>query len=221
MAIKLGRIGTAFERMSDRERKIVLGGGALVLIAGVVLVGVLLSRKVSALEEQVAANDDSLHEIEQMAPKYLMRKLEDKATDEQLERASKESLQATVLNIAKTVEYEKKDDDGSVTKIKMSDAIKFANATEILAELTQKQKKGAVKKKSKAKKGAKEVFLATIDAQFQNVPDEAILRFLAKLESHPDPLFGIALDMSRTQPSHDQFQATVKIGQFRFGVLEE
>ena len=47
------------------------------------------------------------------------------------------------------------------------------------------------------------------------------MRFLAKLETNPDPLFGLALDLSRNATSRDQFQATIKIGQFRFGNLEE
>lgn len=221
-AASMGRLGSMLERMSDRERNLVLGGVAVSAIVAVVLAGVLMTRKVSALEEEVAAGETVLHEIESQGPLYLANRAEEKATDDQLERASKEQLQATVLNIAKTIEFERKDEDGSASgKEKLSELIKFANATDVLAELTQRKKGAAAKKQKKAKKGQKEVFLSTIDAVFTNVPEEALMRFLAKLESHADPVFGISLDFTRTGTTREQFAATIKIGQFRYGVMEE
>ncbi len=222
MAASMGRLGSMLERMSDRERNLVLGGVAVTAVVAVVLAGVLLTRKVNALDEEVAAGEASLREIEKQGPVYLANRAEEKATDEQLERAGKEQLQATVLNIAKTIEFERKEDDGTTTgKEKLSELIKFANATDVLAELTQRKKGTPAKKQKKAKKGQKEVFLSTIDAVFTNVPEEALMRFLAKLESHPDPLFGISLDFNRTGTTREQFAATIKIGQFRYGVMEE
>ena len=221
-AASMGRLGSMLERMSDRERNLVLGGVAVSAIVAVVLAGVLMTRKVNALEEEVASGETALREIEKQGPLYLANRAEEKATDEQLERAGKEQLQATVLNIAKTIEFERKDDEGASSgKEKLSEVIKFANATEVLAELTHRKKGAAVKKPKKAKKGAKEVFLSTIDAVFTNVPEEALMRFLAKLESHPDPLFGISLDITRTATTREQFSATLKIGQFRYGVMED
>lgn len=217
----MGRLGSVLERMSDRERNLVLGGVAVMAIVLIVLAGVLLSRKVSALEEEVSNGETSLREITAQGPKYLANRAEEKATEDQLERAGKEQLQATVLNIAKTIEFERHDEDGTTNKEKLSDSIKFANATDVLAELTQRKKGAPTKKAKKAKKGAKEVFLSSIDAVFQNVPEEALDRFLAKLETHADPLFGISLDLTRTGTTRDQFAATIKIGQFRYGVLEE
>lgn len=225
LGMKLGRpslvprhLGAMFERMSDRERKIVLGGGGLVTLALILLVGVLVSRRVSALEEDVTAGEVALREVAATAPDYLRVRAEEKALGEQLDRASKESLQATVLAIAKDIKYEKTDAEGNATTERLADVIKFANSSEILAELTSKTKKA---KKKPKKKGGQEVFLATIDAVFAGVPDEALMRFLSKLETHPDPLFGLALDISRTQTTRDQFQATLKIGQFRYGTLED
>lgn len=219
--MKAGRLQAWFERMSDRERKIVLGGGATLLVVGMLVGGTLVARRVSALEEQVTANEASLKEIAEAGPSFLRKRQDQQVVEEQLERASKESLQATVLAIAKQIQYDRKDPEGNSVSERLSDTIKFASATEILAELTVKHKRGAkVAKKAKKVAGAKEVFLASIDAVFQGVPDEALLRFMAKLESHPDPLFGIALDVTRSSPSHDSFQATLKIGQFRYGTLE-
>jgi hypothetical protein len=53
------------------------------------------------------------------------------------------------------------------------------------------------------------------------VPDEALLRFIARLETHPEPLFGLTLDINRTGTTREAMQATLKIGQFRYGTLEE
>lgn len=218
--MKSNRLTAWFERLSDRERKIVLGGGSLLLLLALGLGIVLVQQRVGVLEEQVTAGEASLAELTKQAPDYLRRKAERAATDAQLEKAAKESLQATVLNIAKEISYKSTNEDGEQSDQKLSDVIKFQNATEILAELTTKKKTNQPKKKTK-KKGQKEVFLASIDAQFQNVPDEAILRFLAKLETHPEPLFGLSLDLNRNGQSRDAMQATLKIGQFRYGTLEE
>ncbi len=216
---KLSRISVAFERLSDRERKIVLAGSAFLALAGLVLTALLVSRKVNALEEEVVSNEAVLSDIAAAGPAYLRMRADEKAVADQLERASKEPLQAAVLTIAKTVTYDRKDADGAVTSEKLSDVIKFANASEILAELTTKTKK-TTKKKNK-KKSSKEVFLATIDAVFENVPDEAIFRFMAKLETHPEPIFGLNVDINRSGNGNEQMRATLKVGQFRYGQLEE
>lgn len=217
--MKAGRIGAWFEGLSDRERKLVLGGGAVLLVAVVGLTGLMVSRQVSALENEVADNETAQREVLALAPKYLKVRAEEKLLTDQLERASKESLQATVLAIAKTVEYDKPDAEGNPQKLKLSDAVKFQNASEVLAELTQKRKGSSAKKKHK--KGQKEVFLSTIECVFSGVPDAAINRFMARIEGHPDSLFGIAVDLNRTSTGRDAFSATLKIGQFRFGTLEE
>lgn len=220
MASKLGRLGATFERMSDRERKLVLGGLALMMLVGLVLVAVLVSRRVSALEEDVQAGELALKDIGEAAPRYLALREEEKNVADQLDRAAKEPLQATVLGIAKDIKFSVNDSEGMPSEQRLSDVIKFSNASDILAELTTKVAKKAPKKKAK-KKGAKEVFLSTIDAVFQNVPDDAVLRFLSKLETHPEPMFGLSVEISRNGTSRDQMQATIKIGQFRYGQLEE
>ncbi len=221
MASKLGRLGAAFERMSDRERKLVLGGIAVMTLIGLVLVAVLVSRRVSALEEEVQGNEAALKDISAAAPRYLALREEEKSVADQLDRAAKEPLQATVLAIAKEIKYQAKDAEGGEAETRLADVIKFANASDILAELTTKAAKKVQKPKTKKKKGGKEVFLSTIDAVFQNVPDDAVLRFLSKLETHPEPMFGLTVEITRTGPTRDQMQATIKIGQFRYGQLEE
>lgn len=216
---KLTRLSAAFERLSDRERKIVLAGSALVVLAALVLAALLVSRRVSAMEEEVIASEQALADIVAVGPAYLRMREDEKAIADQLERASKEPLQAAVLGIAKTIAYDRQDADGAVVNEKLADVIKFANASDILAELTTKTKK-TTKKKTK-KKGGKEVFLSTIDAVFENVPDEAIFRFMAKLETHPEPMFGLNVDINRSGNGNEQMRATIKIGQFRYGQLEE
>jgi hypothetical protein len=216
---KLTRLSAAFERLSDRERKIVLAGSALVVLAGLVLAALLVSRRVNAMEEEVVASEQALADIVAAGPAYLRMREDEKAVADQLERASKEPLQAAVLGIAKAIAYDRQDQDGAVINEKLADVIKFSNASDILAELTTKTKK-AVKKKTK-KKGGKEVFLSTIDAVFENVPDEAIFRFMAKLETHPEPMFGLNVDINRSGNGNEQMRATIKIGQFRYGQLEE
>ncbi len=220
-----GKLGTAYARMSDRERRLVVGGGGLIIVVMLLLIGVLVSRKVAAMEEVVADNDQAIGEILDMAPDYLRQRREEKATDEQLEQAANASLQSTLLGIAKDIQYERKySEEGGTQTVRLSDYIKFANATEILAELTQKSRKGKKKrrrkKKKKKKKDEREVFLTTIEVIFDRVKDDALFQFMAKVDSHPEALFGLTLDISRESPNHDHFRAKLKVGQFRFGQLQ-
>ena len=222
------RLSAAFNRMSDRERRLVLGGGLLIAVIVVILASVLVSRKVAALEEMVADNDQAIGEILDLAPDYLRQRREEKAIDEQLARAANASLQSTLLGIAKEIQFERKySEEGGTQTVRLSDYIKFANATEILAELTQKSRKGKKKKKRRGKKKGKnakperEVFLATIEVVFDRVPDTALFQFLAKVDGHPEALFGLSLDVSRESPNHDHFRSKLKVGQFRYGQLDE
>ncbi len=220
--MKEGRISGAFAQMSDRERKLVVGGGSLMLVALVVVAGLLVSRKVAAMEEQVAANGEALSSILDAAPSYLKNRREEKAIEEALTQAAGSSLQSTLLSIAKDVKFERKYGNDGTSEARLSDFVKFSNATEILADLTQKRGKKARRKKSSKKKakGAKaerQVFLSTIEVVFDRVPDGALFQFLEKVETHKDALFGVSLDISRESPNHEHFRAKLQVGQFRYG----
>lgn len=219
-----GRIGAAFAQMSDRERKLVVGGGMLILIGMIVVAGLLVSRKVAAMEEQVAANGEALRSILDGAPDYLKNRREDKAIQEALSRAAGSSLQSTLLAIAKDVKFERKYGNDGTSEARLSDFVKFSNATEILADLTQKRKKKRRRKKKKKKKGGKtekQVFLSTIEVVFDRIPDGALYQFLEKVETHKEAMFGVSLDISRESPNHDHFRAKLKVGQFRYGGTDE
>ena len=219
--MKEGRINSAFAQMSDRERKLVVGGGSLMLVALIVVAGLLVSRKVAAMEEQVAANGAALSSILDAAPTYLKNRREEKAIDEALTQAAGSSLQSTLLSIAKDVKFERKYGNDGTSEARLSDFVKFSNATEILADLTQKRsKKKRRAKKKKLAKGAKaerQVFLSTIEVVFDRVPDGALFQFLEKVETHKDALFGVSLDISRESPNHEHFRAKLQVGQFRYG----
>ncbi len=216
--MKESAISRWFTRMSDRERKLVVGGGLVIIIIVLALTGVLVNRKVDALEEQVADNDKALAEVLELAPAYLANRREEKAIDEQLTRAASGSLQSTLLGIAKDVKFERKYTEGGTSTARLSDFIKFANATEVLADLTKKQRgKKRRKKKKKAKKGDKQVFLASIECVFDRVPDTALFTFMAKVEQHKDALFATSLDVSRESPNHEHFRAKLRVGQFKYG----
>ena len=219
------RLSAAFNRMSDRERRLVVGGGMVIAVITLVLAAVLVSRKVADLEEVVADNDQAIGEVLDLAPNYLSQRREEKAIEEQLTRAANASLQSTLLGIAKDIQFERQySEEGGTQTVRLSDYIKFSNATEILAELTLKSRK--TKKRRRAKKGKeakpeREVFLATIEVIFDRVRDTALFQFLAKVDSHPEALFGLSLDVSRESPNHDHFRAKLKVGQFRYGQSEQ
>ena len=152
--MKSNRLTNAFEQMSDRERKLVFGGGTLVVLALVVAIGIFVSRKVTAMEEQVATNAEALNGVLDAAPSYLKNRREDKAIDEQLTQATGANLQSTLLTIAKEIKFEKKYGADATSEVRLSDFVKFSNATEILADLTQKKKKKGRRKRRKKKSAA-------------------------------------------------------------------
>mgnify|MGYP007046960124 CR=1 FL=1 len=220
------RLSAAFNRMSDRERRLVVGGGMVIAVITLVLAGVLVSRKVADLEEVVADNDQAIGEVLDMAPNYLSLRREQKAIDEQLTRATNASLQSTLLGIAKDIQFERAySEEGGTQTVRLSDYIKFSNATEILAELTVKSRTTKKKRrrttKGKDGKPEREVFLATIEVIFDRVRDTALFQFLAQVDAHPEALFGLSLDISRESPNHDHFRAKLKVGQFRYGQSEQ
>ena len=208
-------IGRWFARLSDRERKLVIGGGLMMLIASIALTAILVSRKVGDLEQQVAGNDEALTEIFGLAPKYLANRREERAIDEQLKAAASGSLQSTLLGIAKDVKFERKYTEGGTSTSRLSDFIKFANSTEVLADLTKKQR--GKKRKKKKKDASAQVFLSSIECVFDRVPDTALFAFMAKIEQHEGALFATSLDMSRESPTHDHFRAKLRVGQFKYG----
>ncbi|HAN32534.1 MAG TPA: hypothetical protein DCQ06_13140 [Myxococcales bacterium] len=215
------KITNAFEQMSDRERKLVYGGGSLVIVSLVIVIGIFVSRKVTAMEEQVATNSEALTTILDAAPSYLKNRREDKAIDEVLKQASGSSLQSTLLGIAKEIKFEKKYGADATSEVRLSDFVKFSNATEILADLTQNKKKKARRKrrrkKKRGEKSKRQLFLATIVVALDRVPDTALFQFLERVETHKQPMFGVSLDISRESPNREHFRAKLKVGQFRYG----
>lgn len=215
--MKESAIGRWFARLSDRERTIVVGGGLMVTAAFLILTGLLVSRRVSALEDQVAANADSLNDVLDLAPGYLDSRREERAIDEQLKRAGTSSLQSTLLGIAKDVQFERKYAEGGTSTARLSDFIKFSNSTEVLADLTKAGKRGKRRKKKKKKKVGQQVFLASIEVVFDRIPDTALFQFMAKVEQHPEALFATSLDVSRESPNHQHFRCKLRVGQFKYG----
>ncbi len=222
-----GKIQAWLGRLSDRERAIVVGGGISVLAALLLTAGFFVQQRVAEMELAVADNAEALRQIHDAAPTYLRNRREDKAIDESLERARATSLQSSLLALAKDIQFERKatgEEEGPSGSERLSDFIKFSNATEILAELTTRKGAGAGKqaaKKKKAAKGEKQVFLSSIEVVFDRVPDTALFQFLEKIDTHPDGLFASSLDISRESSDHEHFRAKLTVAQFRYGGAEE
>lgn len=214
-------LGRWFARLSDRERTLVVGGGLLVGGALILLTAIMVTRRVSELETQVATNADALNEVLDLAPDYLDNRREERAIDQQLKSAASSSLQSTLLGIAKEIQFERKYTEGGTSTSRMSDFIKFSNASEVLADLTKTSKRGnrnkRKKKKKKGEKAEKQVFLASIEVVFDRIPDTALYQFMAKVEQHPDALFATSLDISRESPNHEHFRTKMRVGQFKYG----
>ncbi len=225
--VQEGKIQAWLARLSDRERSIVVGGGVAVLAAVLLTFGFFVQQRVAEMELAVADNAEALRQIRDAAPAYLSNRKEDRAIDESLERARATSLQSSLLALAKEIQFERKvtgEEEGPAGTERLSDFIKFSNASEILAELTARKGAGggkAAAKKKKPTKGEKQVFLSSIEVVFDRVPDTALFQFLEKIDTHPDGLFASSLDVSRESTDHEHFRAKLTIAQFRYGGAEE
>jgi len=216
MASRTGRMMEAFERMSERERRLVMLLATLVFLLVVVVGALLVRKKTKAVEDEISEGRDKLMQVQREAPTYLKRKKEAEEADKQFQRATKDSLQATLLAIGKKVMFEMPDESGLLMRQdKLSDHMKFGNEVETLAENAARKASGAKKAKVKGLSG-KDVYEATLEVELDKVPDKAVYEFLEKIESSTEPLFGVSLDIRRESTTFAQVRATVTVAQFRY-----
>ncbi|NUN16012.1 MAG: hypothetical protein HUU55_20485 [Myxococcales bacterium] len=188
-----GRFG-ALDRMSSREKWMVLG-----LVAGfvVVIVGAALwwfSSAMTELEDEIATNQELMREVETAAADYASVRAKCDAIQGKIESSRIVSLRIPVNNIARNVQLSggKKlaDEIGSLDK----------QVETPIAGVCEKKTEKQKKKRAKGKKGA-DVEGSNLrveqDFEFRGVSIDALFDFLEGIERSEELLFVTRLDISR------------------------
>lgn len=168
--MKLGTGMSSFDRLSSREKGMVLGlGGGLVVL--VVLVGLLWANSIlTDLEEEIAFNAEVFEEIEEAIVPY--RKSMEKVLSEKkkIEENDVISLRLPVNKIARGVSLP----DGT----KLSDQLgSLAKQIETPIDTSGKKKRSG-KKRNREKIAEGDVVKLEQDVQFRNISLHALYEFL-------------------------------------------
>lgn len=70
---RLDELRAAFERLNERERKVVLGGGGAALLLVVLIISMVLSSAISRAEHRLRIKTDQLMQVLQMQGEYRVR----------------------------------------------------------------------------------------------------------------------------------------------------
>lgn len=189
----MGRIGGAFDRLSAREKVLVVL--MLVLLVGSVLalahlwVGV----QVGELETRIEEDSDSLTKIYAQAGEYQESVKRGEATREMAERNRRLNLKLAINEVAKTISFDSRGRDGALEGQKrLADVVQFDQTQETFLS---KKKKGRRKKGPESDEGyyRRDQPVALSD----NVPFEAIYQFLERVEESDKLLFVTDIEMTR------------------------
>jgi len=191
----MGRIQSAFDRLSTREKALVSVMVGLFLLAGVALGYLWLGTAVSDMETRLTDDSETLREIYDQAGPYL----EEMNRTESRQKAARKNLdlnlKLAVNDIAKSITFNARGRDGNIegTK-KLSDVMQFDQTQETF--LSRKKKKGRARKDKKDAdvgyyRRDQPVTLS------DNVEFESIYKLLEKIEESRDLIYITDLELTR------------------------
>ena len=216
----MGRFGTAFARLSKRERMLVLGMFGSLFVAGVVILHLVMQSKITKLEEDVSAEQAALREIYRASDDYLAGKSRFDATRKRAAAASDVNLPTAIAGLSDEVTFEAVDPRNNPLGLKkLKEYLEFKPLREKAVGPHKKKaaprkdtgdKKDASEKTAKEKKDAADKKEST-EGYYQRdqeislkegVPFKSVYEFLEKLERSQDLLFvtELKLDRSRNDP---------------------
>ncbi len=216
----MGRFGTAFARLSKRERMLVLGMFGSLFVAGVVILHLVMQSKITKLEEDVSAEQEALRVIYRASDDYLAAKSRFEATRKRAAAAGEVNLPTAIAGLSDEVTFEGVDPRNNPLGLKkLKEYLEFKPLREKVAGPHKKKtapRKDTGDKKDAADKGAKDKKDAADKKEAsegyyqrdqeisvkEGVPFKAVYEFLEKLERSHDLLFvtELKLDRSRNDP---------------------
>lgn len=203
------------QKMSSRERWLVLGlvGGLLISAAGVYFLIMLTS--ISEMEDLIADGREGFRGIERTLPQYLALKQKNEALMERIRKNPVRSLRLPVNAIAKTVTATSEE---STISRRMSDVVRFSGKTRE-TPLIKTDRKGKKKKRKKATGADKEyqnLYWMEEEMDFPAVSVDSMFQFLTRVHESEDLLFINALELTRKSNDPNEVRMSLTMGTIQY-----
>jgi len=139
---------SAFERLSSREKTLVVGLGVSILLLATMVISYLVTSALDEAEEAIAYNEEMLADIKSASEPYLAAQANIMQYESMLKESGEKSLRVTISNIAGNIKVKGPAGvDGAAKDVQLSDQILFEKEKTKLIEgpslikITKKKKK--------------------------------------------------------------------------------
>lgn len=199
----MGRLSTAFGRLSRREKILVGTMGGLVFLLVVILLNVAISSRASTLEANVAKEQDILREVYANADEFVAARHTLELRQQRAEKNAKLNVTETIAALAQQVSLESVDIRNQPTgRKRLDDFLDYAPPKDTAL--------GRGKRARPRDKDAKPDSLANFwrrDVEVtvrDNATFEAIYELMEKVEESQDLLFVTELRLERNKRNPDR-----------------
>ena len=199
----MGRISTAFGRLSKRERVLVsvMGGLAVVLI--IFLLNLWLGSSVSRLESNVAKEQEALRAMYAQAGEFIEARKAVDARRARAEETAKLNVTEKIANIAEEVSFEAIDARNTPAgKKKLAEFLDYAPPKD--TPLARKRKGSASRDKDK-RDALEGYYRRDVEVTIRDFTTfDAIYELMEKIEESPDLMFVSEIRLDRDKRRADR-----------------
>lgn len=210
---RIRALASSFDRLSTREKTLIVG--LVSLFVGLILFFVILSvsSSLSELADEVQAGRAALKEIYALSDEY--REVTQKRAQMQtlIDENPITSLRIPVNAIAKRITVESDDPAYTGSGKRLSDLVSYGGKT-VETRLEPKRKKGQRARKDKEQEGGN--FEIEQSMEFTDVPLQALYEFLEELKHDEQLIFVRRLDLGRRFNNLEHVRATVTVSTIRY-----
>ena len=184
---------SAFERLSSREKTLVVGLGASNLLLATMVISFWVTSALDEAEEAIAYNEGMLSDIKASSESYLLSQANITQYENMLKDAGEKSLRVTISNIAGNIKVDGPAGvDGTTKSVQLSEQILFEKEKTKLIEGPTLKKASKKKKRNSDDEGTVIRVDQTISynkprgqLDKSGVPIAAIYTLLEAIESEP------------------------------------
>lgn len=204
---------TSFDRLSTREKGLIIG--MVALFVGLILFFVVLSvsSSLSDLEEQVAEGRKSLRQIYAQADDYREVTQKREQMQELIDQNPITSLRIPVNAIAKRIVVESDEPGYSGAGKRLSDLISYGGKT-VETRIEPKGKKKRRRSRKEKEEGGN--FEIEQSMEFTDVPLKSLYEFLEELKQTDELIFIRRLEISRRFNNLDHARANLTVSTIKY-----
>lgn len=213
MIAKLRSLSASFERLSSREKGLIVG--AVGLFVGLVLFFVVffVNATIGSLEDEVALNRESLAQIQTLAEEYREVTRKQKEIQRLIDENPINSLRIPINTVAKSITVESSDPAFQGRGKRLADLISYGGKT--VETRIETKKKGASRKRTKVEDEAGN-FEIEQSLEFGEVPIATLYQLLEELKKSDELIFTRRLEVNRRFNNLDHAQASLTVSTIKF-----